>query len=189
MAFDVSAIAKHLMSEPPERAKINAVLAMPAVQREITAPREIDRSHDVPYLAGSDKEGGTTYIDKDVPASVKIGGKAVDPAKYLNVHEQTEHALMTVGKMPYEQAHSIATQKERAAVEADGLSWKEYEAVMDGYLDDTEHEKGEDFPPDLYEKPYPHDKQKLMERAEAKERGPNHDPKQMAVVLIHGVKA
>lgn len=184
---DVSEIAKHLMSVPPERAKIDAILARPDVQREVSAPREIDRSHDVPYLADSSKDGGTTFIDKDVPKSVKIGGKEADPSKYLNIHEQTEHALMTIGKMAYEDAHSIATRKEREAVEADGLSWKAYEAVMDGYLDHTEHEKGKNFPPALYLKPYPHDKQKIMERAEAKWRGP--DAKHMAAVLMRGATA
>jgi hypothetical protein len=184
---DVKEIARHLMREPPERAKIKAILARPEVKEAISAPRKIDRTHDVPYLAGSNKEGGTTYIDKDVPIECKIGDKACDPAKYLNVHEQTEHALMTDGKMPYEDAHSIATQKEREAVEKDGHSWKDYEAVMDGYLDKTEHEKPKNPPPDLYLKPYPHDKQKLMERADAKERrGP--EPKHMAVILIHGAR-
>jgi hypothetical protein len=64
--------------------------------------------------------------------------------------------------MPYEQAHKDkATPAERAAVEADGVSWKEYEAIVDGYLKEIEHEKGKSLPPLLYKKPYEHDKAKL----------------------------
>lgn len=184
----VSAIAHHLLSEPGERDKINKILDRPEIQEAVNAPRKIVRKFDVPYLAGSAKDGAITYIDRRVPTDIKIGDKTADPAKYLNIHEQTEHALMTEGKMKYEDAHSIATQKEREAVEGDGLNWKDYERTLDGFLDETEHEKPKNPPPDLYVKPYPHDKQKLLEKAGEREESKS-TPAQMAVILIHGRKA
>ena len=173
------------MSEPSERQKIKTILAQPGVQEAVNAPRKIVRKFDVPYLAGSAKQGDVTYIDRRVPTEIKIGDKTADPAKYLNVHEQTEHALMTEGKMKYEDAHSIATQREREAVEGDGLNWKDYERTLDGFLDETEHEKPKNPPPDLYVKPYPHDKQKLLEKAGERDKRKS-TPTQMAAVLIHG---
>jgi hypothetical protein len=83
----------------------------------------------------------------------------------LSIHEIEEHKAMKDGT-PYLKAHhNIATPAERAAVEADGVDWKKYEAVMDGYLKHTEHENYTDTPPNLYKDPYPHQKQQLLERA------------------------
>lgn len=162
------------MKNPEESRKIDSILDDPKVQDEITKPREINREHDVPYLAGSSNDGGTTFIDKRVPTEIKVGSKKIDPAKYLNVHEQTEHALMTIGKLSYEKAHSIATSKEKSAVDHDGVDWKEYEKVLDGYIDETEHENAKNPPKDLYLKPYPHGKQHSLQEAANKEPVKNH---------------
>jgi hypothetical protein len=129
-----------------------------------TIVEKVDRSHDVPYLAGSSNDNRTVYIDRRVPKTIKVGDKTIDPTKYLSVHEETEHALMHGRAMPYEIAHHHATQAEKAAVEADGVNWKEYERVLDGYIDETEHEKPKNPPKDLYVKPYPHKKALLLEK-------------------------
>jgi hypothetical protein len=121
----------------------------------------IVRNVDVPYLAGASNDGKTVYIDRRVPQRVRIGGKLCDVAKYLAIHETEEHKAMRNG-MPYAQAHrEIATPAERAAVEADGISWTQYEHVLDGYIDETEHERVSRAPKDLYKKPYAHDRKEL----------------------------
>ena len=72
---------------------------------------------------------------------------------------------MEHNKTPYLKAHhDIATPAERAAVEADGVNWDEYEKIIDGHLKHTEHENSSDTPKNLYEKPYPHSKQLLMNK-------------------------
>lgn len=124
----------------------------------------VNRSYDVPYLGGSSKDGKTVYIDRRVPQVLNVAGKSVDPAKYLSVHETTENHLMTKQGLSYEDAHHQATTAERAAVQKDGLDWKSYEAHMDGLLSNIEHENPKSPPPDLYTKPYPHDKQELLQR-------------------------
>lgn len=180
---DVHHIAIMLMKKPAERDKIDTILDRPDIREAVDRPRDINRKYDVPYLAGSSKEGDTTYIDRRLPEKCKVGDDECDVAPYLNTHEQTEHALMKIGKMPYEDAHSIATQKEREHVEKDGYSWDDYEHTMDGYLDKTEHEKPENPPPDLYVKPYPHDKAKIMQRAEEKKKAKT-TPAEIAKALM-----
>lgn len=178
-------LAHALLSEPKEEHKIDDILDRPEVKEEIEKPREIDRTHDVPYLAGSSKDGGTTYIDKRIPAKIKVGDKEIDPSKYLNIHEQTEHALMTIGKLPYKKAHAIATDHEKKAVTADKIDWKKYEEVLDGYIDETEHEDAKKPPKDLYLKPYPHGKQHSLQEAASKEDEPIKDHHIIIMALNH----
>ena len=148
------------------------------MQAAITQPRQINREHDVPYLAGSSNAGGVTYIDRSIPPKVKIGRKNVDVAKYLNIHEQTEHALMIEGKMPYEAAHRIATEHEIAAVKADGINVQKYNDFMAGHLKKTEAEVGKPVnpPPDLYTKPYPHNEAEILAHEQAGAHTPASAP-------------
>lgn len=137
---------------------------------------QVNNHDDVPYLAGaSDTPSGLPVnIDRRMPRyDPKVldkTGKPADLWKYLKIHEIEEHKAM-LGGTPYAKAHStIATPAERAAVEADGVNWKEYEHVMDGYLSEIEHEHPKHPPVNLYDKPYPHDKKMLLEKEEANEK-------------------
>jgi hypothetical protein len=111
----------------------------------------VDRSHDVPYLAGQSKSGRCTYIDRRVPHRLTVAGRELDPAKYLKVHEEHEHRLMK-GGMAYEPAHRSALKEERKAIEADGHNWASYQAQMHRMAHVTEHEKPRHPPPDLFTK-------------------------------------
>lgn len=145
---------------------------------------QVDRTHDVPAFAGSSNDGKTVYIDRHVPASVEINGKPVDLAKYLAMHETTEHRLMTEHGLPYAEAHKLATQAERGLLESDGVDWKSYEAHVNGMLRTIEHEPIQSAPDDLYLKPYhAHgwgNEAKKLERAENHER--HLDPRPLPVV-------
>lgn len=120
----------------------------------IARDHTIDRTHDVPAFAGSSNDNKTVFIDRRVPESVNLDGKNVDLAKYLAVHETVEHKLMTDHSIPYPEAHARATAAERAAVEGDGVSWKSYEAHIDGMLPKIEKEKIVNPPDDLSMKVY-----------------------------------
>ena len=139
------------------------------------APTAIDRTHDVPYLAGSSEDGTKTYIDKRVPAELTVKGKTFDPALFLAVHEAREHELMKAGE-PYESAHREALKAERSAVEAAGIDWDGYQEEMHKLAGVTEHEAAKVPPPDLYTKPYPHREAEFLkregERAPAAEAAP-----------------
>lgn len=132
----------------------------------------IIRKYDVPYLAGSSNDGKHVYVDRRVPRRISVklasgnGRKWVDPAEFLAAHESAEHAAMLKGK-PYLQAHAEdADEAERTLVKRHGLDWDHYEKVMDGLLSHIEHEHPKNPPPDLYLKPYDHDKRKLLARLE-----------------------
>jgi hypothetical protein len=136
----------------------------------IDGATSINRSYDVPYLAGSSNDDKTVYIDRRVPKRIAVkrangkGYESIDPAEFLAEHEREEHKAMRAGK-PYEKAHvENGTAAERAKVKAHGLDWDHYEEVMDGLLSHIEHEHPKRPPPDLYKKPYPHNEAVLLKR-------------------------
>ncbi|HLG87056.1 MAG TPA: hypothetical protein VKZ79_07655 [Alphaproteobacteria bacterium] len=147
--------------------EVQTILGRADVQAAIN-DSTIDRTHDVPYLAGSSTDGGTTYIDQRLPAMLDIDGKQLDPAIPLNIHEQTEHALMEQGGLSYEDAHRIATAQEKQYVEGQGVDWQKYQDTLQGYIGETEKDAkpGGDTnpPPDLYTKPYPHTEAEFLQR-------------------------
>ena len=144
-------------------------------RKEATGEPAIVRKWDVPYLAGSSNDDKTVYIDRRVPKRIAVkrangkGYVSIDPAEFLAAHETSEHKAMRAGKS-YEKAHiEDGTAAERALVKAKGLLWSHYEEIMDGLLSHIEHEHPKRPPPDLYTKPYPHSKAKLLEREAKKE--------------------
>ena len=112
----------------------------------------INRSYEVPYLAGYSQDGKTIYIDRRFPTKTTFrNGKTVDITRFIVVHESTEKALMDHLGMPYQQAHHLAIQAERKAVEDAGLHWGEYNAYCMKYVHATGSYK--DIPPDIDMKP------------------------------------
>lgn len=128
-----------------------------------TAPVKINRTYDVPYLAGSSKRTGETYIDRRIPKTLTVKGKTFDPSKYLAIHEQTEHGHMMDGDA-YEVAHRKALKAERSMVERDGIKWSDYQEQMTRLAAKTQREKIRTAPPDLYTKPYPHTEARLLQK-------------------------
>ena len=110
---------------------------------------KFDNRYDI--VSGADSKGETVYVDRRIPQySPRLRTKDGKPAnlwKYLGTHETYEAAAEARG-FSYDRAHTkIATPMERRAVEADGVSWKEYSAEIDGYLSKIEHEKVTRPPP------------------------------------------
>ncbi len=133
---------------------------------------QVDNSHHVPYGAGASNTptGFPVNIDKRIPKyddKLKLpNGQPADLHKYLTIHEIEEYKAMRAG-IPYHKAHhEIATPMEKKAVESDGVSWKEYTAIMDGYLKKTEEEGYKNLPSALYLKPYRHSRTLSMKENE-----------------------
>lgn len=99
--------------------------------KKMESEMNINRKYDIPYVAGYSKDGKTLYIDKDMPKSFKTkNNKVIKTDKYLLWHELIENTLLDKFDTFYQLAHQVALRSEKDAVEADGISWKEYNDFM-----------------------------------------------------------
>lgn len=130
------------------------LLAVEQILEKVT----VSRDYDIPYLAGYNYDARIVYIDRHLPKTTEISGKQCNVDKYLILHEVVENALEDFLKLEYHLAHQIALRIERQAVEADGFSWKEYDAFMQKWIKTAEHEKITKTPKDLDLKPYQDEK-------------------------------
>ena len=146
--------------------------ALDAILRRI----RLDRSHDVPYLAGYNRNGKIIYIDRHLPKTFTYRGKKVAVDRYLVMHEAVEKTLIDELDLHYQHAHQIATRAEEAAVRADRISWRAYDRFMQRYIKTAASERLTRVPRDLDLKPYrdEHDRDLLvrLQRAEAAGRFP-----------------
>ena len=133
--------------------------------KEILTRVTLNRSYNVPYLAGYSKDGKTIYIDKDMPKFFKDSkGKKIKTDKYLILHEAIEKSLIDTLGLLYQHAHQIAYRAEQDAVENDKISWKDYNDFMMQWVKEVSDDTT-DIPPDLDLTPYEdeHD-QKLLKK-------------------------
>lgn len=166
--------------------QVEQVLAIPEIKAALKKPFVVNNHYCVPYGAGRSSDDRETYVDQHIPQydrrfRLKTGGLG-NLWKYVDAHEKTEFAAMTLLGMPYKEAHyKIATPIERHLVESDGGDWDHYEAVWRGLLDETEHEHVKGVPPNLYLGPYSHAEARKMELGGDKAPKPTlqpveHDP-------------
>jgi len=92
----------------------------------------VNRDFDIPYLAGYAQDNARMiYIDRSLPKTFQSkSGVSFDAAPYVIVHQGVEKALadfLKLNKQAYHRTHQIAQRLEKAAVEADGLLWSEYQ--------------------------------------------------------------
>ena len=138
--------------------------AIDAILRRVV----LDRSHDIPYLAGYSVDGKTIYIDRHLPTTFKLGDRMIQTDRYLILHEAVEKTLLDQLHLHYQHAHQIALRAEEAAVRADGIQWRSYDRAMKKYIKQIGDEKLEHLPADLDRKPYrdEHDRE-LISRMDA----------------------
>jgi hypothetical protein len=143
--------------------------ALDAILRRV----HLDRSHDIPYLAGYSKDGKTIYIDRHLPETFTYRGKIVAVDRYLIMHEAVEKTLIDELDLHYQHAHQIATRAEEAAVRADRISWRDYDRFMQHYIKQVGDERLTRVPPDLDLKPYrdEHDRDLARRLQEAERAG------------------
>ena len=113
----------------------------------------LDREHDIPYLAGYSRDGHTIYIDRHLPRIFLHGTREVEVDRYLVLHEEVEKTLIDQLGLHYQHAHQIATRAEEAAVRADGISWRSYDRFMQTYVKEMGDERLSLVPADLDLKP------------------------------------
>jgi hypothetical protein len=125
--------------------------ALDAILRRV---QKLDRTHDIPYLAGYSVDGKTIYIDRHLPRTMAHKGRKVEVDRYLIMHEEVEKTLIDQLGLHYLHAHQIATRAEEAAVRADGILWRDYDRFMQKYVKHIGDERLTKVPADLDLKPY-----------------------------------
>jgi len=88
--------------------------------------RKIDRTCDIPYIAGYSRDGSTVFIDRHMPRSFAYRGRRVRTDRFLVTHEVVEKALLDKLHLHYLHAHQLALRIEQAAVRAAGIAWRDY---------------------------------------------------------------
>jgi hypothetical protein len=125
--------------------------ALDAVVRRV---RNLDRKHDIPYLAGYSKDGKIIYIDRHMPQTFRYQGRDINTDRYLILHEEVEKTLIDQLNLHYLHAHQIASRAEQAAVRAAGIRWQDYDAFMQENVKHIGDERLTKVPADLDLKPY-----------------------------------
>ena len=137
--------------------------------KDILNRRKLDRTYDIPYLAGYSRDGKTIYIDRHLPESFTSGGRVILTDRFLILHETLEKSVIDTLGLVYQHAHQLALREEEAAVRAFGVSWKEYSEFMDRYIKEAADERLTRIPSNLDIKPYrdEHDFRLLKKMQEA----------------------
>jgi hypothetical protein len=125
--------------------------ALDAVVRRV---KNLDRKHDIPYLAGYSRDGKIIYIDRHMPQTFRYQGREINTDRYLILHEEVEKTLIDQLNLHYLHAHQIASRAEQAAVRAAGIRWKDYDAFMQDNVKHIGDERLTKVPADLDLKPY-----------------------------------
>ena len=125
--------------------------ALDAIVRRV---KDLDRQHDIPYLAGYSLDGKIIYIDRHLPQTFRFRGRDIEVDRYLILHEEVEKTLIDQLGLHYLHAHQIATRAEQAAIRADRISWRDYDRFMQKYVKRIGDERLSKVPADLDLKPY-----------------------------------
>ena len=125
--------------------------ALDAILRRL---KNLDREHDIPYLAGYSQDGKTIYIDRHLPKSFTFRGRTIEVDRFLILHEEVEKTLIDQLGLHYLHAHQIATRAEEAAVNAERITWAAYDRFMQKYVKSIGDERLTKVPADLDLKPY-----------------------------------
>jgi len=125
--------------------------ALDAVVRRV---KNLDRKHDIPYLAGYSRDGKVVYIDRHMPQMMRYEGRDINTDRYLILHEEVEKTLIDQLDLHYLHAHQIASRAEQAAVRAAGISWAAYDKFMQENVKHIGDERLTKVPADLDLKPY-----------------------------------
>jgi hypothetical protein len=133
---------------------VSSLMMDRALDAIVRRAKKIDRSHDIPYLAGYSNNGKIIYIDRHMPKTMKYDGREIDTDRYLILHEEVEKTLIDQLNLHYLHAHQIASRAEQAAVRAAGISWREYDRFMQTNVKHIGDERLTKVPADLDLKPY-----------------------------------
>jgi hypothetical protein len=147
--------------------------------RSIRARTHLDRSFDIPYLAGYSLDGHAIFIDRHMPKSFVWRRRRVLTDRFLIVHEAVEKSLIQLLGLHYLPAHQIALRAEQAAVRAEGIPWEAYDGFMQDYIKVIGDEALTRVPDNLDLTPYRdfHDAAELKQMRACMAPGPRFTPR------------
>ncbi len=141
------------ISTPRDEGQITSAKLADTVRSVLKRVR-VDRRWDIPYLAGYSRAGRTIYIDRHLPRTFRYRGRRIRIDPFLILHEAVEIALLDKLDLSYHDAHTISLLTERAAVEAAGIPWKKYQALMAEHIKLAESKRLRRVPSRLNLTPY-----------------------------------
>ena len=122
---------------------------------EILKRVQLDRDHDIPYLAGYSVDRKNIYIDRHLEKHfTDHTGRKHDVDCFLILHETTEKAMIDCWGLHYQHAHQIALRAEEAAVRAAGIQWHDYDHFMQQWIKQADSDKVTKVPANLDLTPY-----------------------------------
>jgi hypothetical protein len=133
---------------------VSSLMMDRALDAVVRRAKKINRSYDIPYLAGYSNDGKTIYIDRHMPKAMTYEGREINTDRYLILHEEVEKTLIDQLHLHYLHAHQIASRAEQAAVRAAGIRWRDYDRFMQDNVKHIGDERLTKVPADLDLKPY-----------------------------------
>jgi hypothetical protein len=133
---------------------VHKYLSDPRFKKEFKQSYTVDRSHDIPYVAGYSTDNKKVFVDRHF--NKMMDGKDIEP--YIFIHEKCEKALIDTFGLKYQVAHHIANYLEKATITKDGIDWNKYEKFVMNQYKHIGHEKLQKIPHDLDITPYKDEK-------------------------------
>jgi hypothetical protein len=100
---------------------INDAVLLDVIKALRRRVRVVNRSYDIPYIAGYSVDGHTVFIDRHLPRTFRWLMKEVAVEPFLLTLEIVEKSLLDETRLHYLHAHQIALRAERDAVKAAGV--------------------------------------------------------------------
>lgn len=144
----------HSTNSKSGQTELKRCLSSSRVRGRLAEKFRVDRTFDIPYLAGYSRTGKVIYVDRHLPIVLNIAGKRTPILQYLIIHERIEKALIDLMDLDYDEAHKIATFAEYRELAGKGITPAAYERALDPYIKADQHKKIERVPRDLDFKPY-----------------------------------
>jgi hypothetical protein len=116
--------------------------------------RKVDRSYDIPYIAGYSVDGRVIFVDRHLPSTFRSWTKRIRIEPFILTHELVEKALIDELRLHYLHAHQIALRTEQAAVQSAGVSWSAYQRFIKKHEKQIETERLTRVPKNLDLTPY-----------------------------------
>lgn len=91
---------------------------------------QIDSKYDIKYTGGYSIDGAIIYLDKKLPAKIKVNGKVVSLLESIGKHHELVEKWLIDDGYKYQYSHMVATKVERQYVESLGVSWKDYSRAI-----------------------------------------------------------